>query len=313
MRPAPFRQLPGAAQPPAEAFLTEAADGVALRLALWRGDDARGTVLLFPGRTEYCEKYAPVAARLTAAGHAVLAIDWRGQGASERLIDDPRPGHVEDFAEYQRDVAALAAAARDLNLPRPWRLLAHSMGGTIGLRALTEGLEVTASAFSAPMWGIRLGSFLPEPVGARVAEGITLAIGRSGRGARPIPGASSVLDVPFNGNRLTSNIDEYTRFMREAANWPELALGPASYDWVHAAIEECRALAAIPADRLPSLPVLIAVAGEDHIVSPAAIHHRAEGWREARLLDLPDSRHEAMFEAPPIRERFLAAILEHFA
>ena len=95
----------------------------------------RGSVLLFPGRTEYVEKYAPVAHRLMAEGYDVLSIDWRGQGMSDRLQPNPRPGHIRDFADYQHDVVEMIVAAEQLDLPRPWHLLAHPMGGCIGLAA----------------------------------------------------------------------------------------------------------------------------------------------------------------------------------
>ncbi len=316
MREAPFRHLPGTAPAPAEGMFTTAGDGITLRLALWRPAPARrarasggGTVLLFPGRTEYCEKYAPVAARLTAAGHAVLAIDWRGQGDSDRLIPDPRPGHVGSFDDYQEDVAALVEAATALGLPQPWHLLAHSMGGCIGLRALMRGLPVASAAFSAPMWGIRFGR-LPPGMGDRVAIRVSEAAALSGRATHPVPAASNVLDVAFNQNHLTSDIDEYTRLMREAAAWPELALGPASYGWVRAAVAECRALAALPS---PRLPALIGLAGRDRVVLPVLIRTRAATWAGARLLELPESRHEAMFERPAIRETFFGAVLDLFA
>jgi lysophospholipase len=61
---------------------------------------------------------------------------------------------VDRFSDYQRDVQTLLAAAKSLDLPKPYFLLAHSMGGCIGLRALLQGLPVQAVSFSAPMWGI---------------------------------------------------------------------------------------------------------------------------------------------------------------
>lgn len=309
MEPAPFHQFPDDPLPAAEAFTTAAADGVRLRLALWRASSARGSVLLFPGRSEYLEKYAPVAARLTGEGLSVLGIDWRGQGASSRLLADPRPGHIGDFADYQRDVAAMVQAAEALALPRPWRLLAHSMGGCIGLRALTRGLPVETAAFSAPMWGIRIAS-LPPRLGTGVAEGLASAAGRAGRGGRTVPGASSVLDIAFSRNLLTGDVFQYTRFMREAVAWPELQLGPATWGWVGAAVAECRALTALPP---PPVPALISVSGRDAIVLSSAIRARAAAWPRARLLELPEARHEGLFEVPPVREALMAAIVERFA
>ena len=75
---------------------------------VWRGG-TRGTAVIFPGRTEYAEKYGPVAGELVARGFAVAVIDWRGQGLSDRHPRNAMLGHVHDFADYQRDVAALMA------------------------------------------------------------------------------------------------------------------------------------------------------------------------------------------------------------
>ena len=124
LSPAPFHRLPGDPPAAARAFFVNAADGKRLRLALWPASEpARGTLLLFPGRTEYLEKYHEAGADFAAAGWHVLGIDWRGQGLSDRLIADPRPGHVLDFAEYLQDVSALAGAAETLDLPRPCRVV----------------------------------------------------------------------------------------------------------------------------------------------------------------------------------------------
>ena len=112
-------------------------DGLRLRLGLWP-NGSKGTVLIFPGRTEYIEKYGGAAAALAQAGYSSLAIDWRGQGLSDRLLSDRLIGHVRRFSDYQRDVQTLMAAARALDLPKPYFLLAHSMGGCIALRALVQ-------------------------------------------------------------------------------------------------------------------------------------------------------------------------------
>lgn len=112
----------------------------------------------------------------------MLALDWRGQGMSDRLQDNTCPGHIGHFADYQRDVVELVVAAQELDLPRPWHLLAHSMGGAIGLAALQGGLPVASVVFSAPMWGINLRG-IPEPVALAMAAGLS----RLGRGGHPAP------------------------------------------------------------------------------------------------------------------------------
>ena len=84
-QPAPLNRLPGEAHSPGQAFFLRTEDGLRLRLGLWQPEgEATGTVLLFPGRTEYLEKYAPVAARL-AAEKGVLSTTL---SAMRRCVDE---------------------------------------------------------------------------------------------------------------------------------------------------------------------------------------------------------------------------------
>ncbi len=308
---APFRRLPGDPTPPADAFWTRADDGVTLRLAHWApARPGRGSVLLFPGRTEYIETYAGVAGVLADAGHHVLAIDWRGQGLSDRLLPDPRLGHVGQFDDYQRDVAQVVVAATERGLPRPWHLLAHSMGGCIGLAALHRDLPVESAAFSAPMWGINL-----RQVPHGMAVGMTYLAGRLGRGARPAPGSGSalgtyVLDECFSANLLTEDADEWCRMVRQAAAWPDLTLGGASFDWVGKALNECARLSRLES---PAVPALVSLGSAEKVVSATAIRDRVARWPTARLMEVEGARHEIMMCRPDRRAAFLSAALDLFS
>ncbi|MCB2131865.1 MAG: alpha/beta hydrolase, partial [Rhodobacteraceae bacterium] len=114
MEPAPFFADIAEAPAGGRTVWATAADGVRLRIGYWRGGETgerNGTVLIFPGRSEYIEKYGPALTRLTGAGHACLIIDWRGQGLSDRILADPMSGHVHEFVDYQTDVAALLQTA----------------------------------------------------------------------------------------------------------------------------------------------------------------------------------------------------------
>ncbi|WCR12553.1 alpha/beta hydrolase [Paracoccus stylophorae] len=295
---------------PADAFFVTAEDGVRLRLGLWRGDADRvaGTVLLFPGRTEYIEKYAPVAHRLNAEGYDVLAIDWRGQGMSDRLQDDPRPGHVRDFTDYQLDVVEMIVTATDLDLPQPWHLLAHSMGGCIGLAALHDDLPVASAVFSAPMWGINLRR-MPQ----RIALGLASLAARLGRAGRSAPGSGSgityLVDEAFGSNLLTNDVDNWCRLLREAASWPDLTIGGASYQWVSGALRECSRLAAMDS---PDLPVTVSLGTDENVVSHAAIRDRIDRWPGARLLEIEGARHEVLMDTPDLQQQFYDAALARF-
>lgn len=308
---APFHILPGGSDVRAETFWVGADDGIRLRLGLWRTsyEPAAGTILLFPGRTEYIEKYAPIAEILTSAGYVVLAIDWRGQGLSDRLQGDPRPGHVGAFGDYQRDVVEMVVAADDMELPQPWHLLAHSMGGAIGLAALDGGLPVRSAVFSAPMWNIAL-----HRTQRQMALGLSYLAGRVGRGGRSVPRSGSrstyLVDQAFQGNVLTPDVDEWCRLLREAHAWPDLTIGGASFDWLGKALHECARLSALPS---PEVPMTVIFGSDEKVVSTQAIHNRTQAWPGARILVVEGARHEVMMGTPDHRHQFLKAALQQFS
>ena len=67
---------------------------------------------------------------LRARGFAVATFDWRGQGLSDRALDDPRKGHVGDFSEYELDLEVFMNEVVLPDCPPPLFAIGHSMGGT---------------------------------------------------------------------------------------------------------------------------------------------------------------------------------------
>jgi len=293
--------------PGGHAWEVAAEDGTRLRIATWAAGD-RGTVLIFPGRNEHVEKYGRVARDLASRGWSSAAIDWRGQGHSDRAPGAGILGHVDSFADYQKDVAALLAAARDAGLPDPLHLLAHSMGGTIGLRALALGLPVRAAAFSAPMWGLSIAAWLRP-----FAHGLSAVGRRAGLGLREVPVGrreSYLAVTPFDANALTSDRATYDWMVAQALRDPRLALGRPTLQWLHGALAELAALRRLPP---PPVPVLVGLAAGETIVDNAAILRLARAWPGARIETYPGARHELLMERPAIRDRFLDALDETFA
>ncbi|MBR7891692.1 alpha/beta hydrolase [Burkholderia multivorans] len=148
------------AEPPADARTAPAphigrlrtADGLELASYRWPADARaaapRATVALLHGLAEHAGRYAPLAARLNAAGIALLAIDLRGHGRS--------PGKrawVARFDEYLDDADALVAEAARASTPL--FLMGHSMGGAIAAlyaieRAPARGRTLAGLVLSSP-------------------------------------------------------------------------------------------------------------------------------------------------------------------
>ncbi len=308
LTPAPFRADLAEGPAGASAFWIKAADGVRLRLAHYPASGpSKGTVLLFPGRTEYVEKYGRTAGELSAVGFDTLTIDWRGQGLSDRILSDPLVGHVTLFTDYQRDVAAMGMAAEALSLPQPYHMIAHSMGGCIGLRAVMDGLPVASCVFTGPMWGIQMS----RPI-RPAAWALGWGSGRIGLGHMYAPGtkpASYVVSEPFEANLLTCDAEMYAYMRRQVAEVPGLALGGPSLRWLHQSLQECRTLNRRPS---PDLPCLTFVGSNERIVDVARIRDRMARWPGGTLEIIEGGEHEVLMEGAKIRAKLMPKIIALF-
>jgi lysophospholipase len=264
------------------------------------GMPARGTVIVCNGRTEFIEKYFEVIAELQQRGFAVVTMDWRGQGLSGRMLPDRLKGHVDSLDDAVADLESLVGMARLKSLlPRPWVVLAHSMGGAIALRALqTRRLVAEGAVFCAPMWAI--AGVTPFQAGAvRFAAGI-------GFGAQWAPGRRGVAPgtEPFKGNPVTHDERRYRRNQELIAANPDLALGHPTLGWVAAALESIRAFARPGALQHLVLPVLVLSAGEEVLVDNRSHIDVAAILPAARRIEIPDARHEILMEVDTVRAVF---------
>jgi len=296
-QPAPF-YADLADAPPGAVVVWAQAGAARIRLASWRAGD-KGTVLLLPGRTECIEKYGRAAGDLVARGFSVITIDWRGQGLADRALSDRMMGHVGDFAEFQQDMDAMLAEAGRLGLPQPYYMIAHSMGGCIGLRALTRRLPIKAAAFSAPMWGIAMAAWL-RPV-ASVVSALAGPLGLVSRYAPSTSGQTYLLQVPFEGNVLTTDREMWDYMRHQVSEVPELALGGPSIGWLKAALRECAALSALPA---PRVPAICGLGTAEKVVDVPPVHLRMASWSNGQLDLYPGAEHEIMMEGAAMRKRF---------
>lgn len=281
------------------------ADGIRLRFARWpaRGV-AKGTVCVFTGRSEAIEKYFETIGELLARGFAVAAMDWRGQGHSQRLLADPVPGHVERYADYEQDLAAFMQGVVLPNCPRPYIGLAHSMGGTVLLRAARAGER----------WFDRLALLaalvdLPRRSVGGVLRMLIKAARRTGFGHSGVPGSNVDRSRAkgFPGNPLTTDPERYARNAALIAADPALVVGSPTFAWLDATFDAVREFRCAGYAARIIQPVLMVAAGGDTIVSTPAIKAFAARLPKGTLCVIEGARHEVLQEQGKYRAEFWEA------
>lgn len=276
-----------------------------LRTVRWilPAHDARGTVVLLQGRTEFVEKYLEVVGDLLARGFSVVTFDWRGQGLSSRALPDRLKGHVGDFSEFDADLHAVMERVVREHGTKPYYALAHSMGGNVLLRYLHDfPHEFERAVLTAPMLAIKTAPY-PGWFAKGVASSFTASGGRTSfvfGGAKIDPMAQV-----FATNGVTTDEPRFDRMMSYLKAEPRLALGSPTFGWLEAAYRSMLLVASEEFAHGIETPVLLIGAAHDQIVFPGADLLLIRRIKRGMYVMLK-AEHEILMERDEIRFAFWA-------
>ncbi|MBF0572516.1 MAG: alpha/beta hydrolase [Desulfamplus sp.] len=281
-------------------------------------DNCKGIILLLNGRTEFMEKYKSVASKLSSMGYHVMSLDWRGQGLSVRELPNQDKGYVKDFQLYINDLELffnLYVAPLSIKLKLPITILAHSMGGHITLKFLSQvyedknkidTLNIEKVILISPMIDI-----ITSPInkyfadiftnwGTRLLANIALNFKL---GASYIPGGKdySIENAKFENNPLTHDWDNFWLEHKEISKNRKLALGGVTWGWLKAAFDSIDALN--DKDILSKIRTAIWIlsAEKDRVVSNKAQKQICQNLPNGKFISIPNSRHEILFETEGIK------------
>ncbi len=281
-------------------------DGLKIRYARWKSASApiKGTILVLQGRAEYIEKYYETIEQLRSEGFEVVAFDWRGQGGSDRLLEDPRRGYVDTFDDY---VADLESVIDEVLLPdcrAPYYLLAHSTGGLVALTAAIKiRNKIRRMVLCSPFLGINSRGLPDSWVYFATGAMTALGLGESfvGRGGTPIE------NIPYAKNLVTSDTARFMRNRQFVEEHRSLSIGGPTANWVFAAGKAIEQVFDPDFYSRISIPALFVIAGSDQVVDPAAAEQLALRIRTASSLTISGAKHELFQEQNRYREQALAA------
>ena len=279
-------------------------ESLRLRWGRWNAAtaDVRGAIIYLSGRAEFLEKNKEAFAYLSRAGFAVYSFDWRGQGLSSRMLENPHKGYVRDFDDYLGDLQQFMERIFLPETPARRVMIGHSMGGHIGLRYLHDhGNIVDRAVLISPMFDINT-SPLPRCLVAKTGRTAV----RRGLGSRYLPGAGdyNVENKRFAGNRLTGDPERFMHEIREIQKNPNLALGGATYGWLAAAFDSIDTIHSPGYPEEVTTPILLASGKRDRVVCRKAHARICRRLQNCRLVPLREARHEILKETDAIQHQF---------
>tara|TARA_Y100000768_G_C23939363_1_gene664291 strand:+ start:15 stop:974 length:960 start_codon:yes stop_codon:yes gene_type:complete len=218
---APYLELDNYKAPEGiKSYFVNMDDGIKIRVCHWlqQKEKSIGTILLQQGHNEFIEKYYETIQEFIDRGYSVICFDWRGQGMSERMIDDINKSFINDFERHDKDLEKILVEIIDPFFSKPLIGIGHSMGGCLMLSAFKNHPDkFSHGILSAPMLGFKNEKFL------RAASSIMRVFMKDTDyliGSKPNMG----IETPFEENDLTTDRFRYKRTQKLVRKKPDIRL-----------------------------------------------------------------------------------------
>jgi len=268
-------------------------DGKRIRLILWKlfnDNEGSGTILIQQGHNEFIEKYYETIQEFIDRKYNVVAFDWRGQGMSERMIDDNRKQYIEDFNIHIDDLEFILDNVIFKNLNKPLIGIGHSMGGCIILSALKfHADKFDKIILSAPMLGFRsekLLMILIDIFYLFLPKSLFLP------GSKPNMGK----ETPFNENDLTTDEKRYKRTQKLVRLKKDIRLWGITVAWAKAVKNQFKIIRNEEWLKNIKSEILILNSINDRVVSSKHIIETAKKLRNKKIINFKNCEHEIFME-----------------
>lgn len=289
----------------------ESFDGAEIRYGYWPVEQAKGTVVILGGRTEFIEKYFEDMHEWQKRGYSVAAMDWRGQGLSHRLCagmgDDGWERHyLTSFDDLLLDLRIFfdRVAERE-GMTAPFMLMGHSQGSHSCLRFMHDYPDMIDRAILvAPMVDI------PLPGPDFLVLGLAKFMRLIGQAHRYVPGHQAFKTGRWGWRKKLTHDED--RFCDE--DWfihnkdRRLAVGGVTYGWLLAAKASIQKLNGVGYAEKIKTPILMVQAGEDQIVDNKRQSALAHRMKNTDFLRIEEAKHEILKEIDSVRNQVWNAI-----
>jgi lysophospholipase len=288
------------------------ADGARLRYGWAEPPDQRkGVVVFLPGFQATAEAVFETSRNLLDAGYAVWVLDRRGQGGSDRWLDNRQKSYSIGIEHDAHDVELFAHDIVHGRAGEPRFLAGESLGGHIGFRVLHDQPDLfQAAAFSSPSIAFHTGAFPEWLVHMVTRTSVALGFGK----AYAVGEHDWIFD-PDAGNAKDPAKNDRDRALMSQA-WflkdPALTSGGATNAFV-TALSRSSALER-SAGWLEAIktPVLIGEVEDDQIADAAVMVQACARLAGCRLMPFNATRHALFSDSDSARSVWIAALIAYF-
>lgn len=270
--------------------------------------NSQNILFVFPGKvaTQNWKKF--IAHKLASGGFDVWVLDFRGQGKSDRLVNNKQMVHINSFDDYIKDAEALVLNAEINSQNKKKFLYAHSMGGFVALSLIKKHQNIfEAAVLESPMITIctaPIPFFLAEPFAS-------LMVNVFGRGKNYCFDKSDydAQKETFEQNRNSREENIFNEYLYVPEADKEITpIGP-SWGWAYAALTATRKLK-VDLEKLHALKtsVFIGSAGDDRVLNIEFDTQVAQAYN-AKHQRYDDSWHSLLHDSLETREKFLSDCL----
>lgn len=288
----------------------ESNDKLKIRYGCFGKKDHEKILLLFPGRAECFEKYHDIIDYFIEKKYMVLSMDWRGQGGSQRELDDHDKGFVRSFSDYQKDLNKfLNDIVHSYSNEKEVYGIAHSMGGHNLMRYTIENKDsiIKKLVLVAPMLGI-----YTDPIPGFITKLVAEAGVKLGFGSNYLPGKGPYKRIEFEGNVLTSNFEKFSENLNFLDGNRELALGGPTYSWLYQAFLSMDFIKKnIFHAGKGNTNMKIIYGSEDKVILNNEIKN-AGNYLSHGAMEIKGAKHEIMVETKDKKDKFLNACCDFF-
>ena len=269
-------------------------DGIKIRLCFWQSipenKKTNGTILLQQGHNEFIEKYFEVIDEFLKRDFSVISFDWRGQGMSEKTLDNKNKAFIQDFSLHDSDLENIMKDIIEPFFPKPYIGVGHSMGGCLMLSAMHKHPDFFDKAIlSAPMLGFK-NEILLMPI-------ITIMSLFSKNDSYLLVSKPNMgKETPFEDNDVTTDKFRYERTQRLVRKAPNLRLWGVTISWARAVKNRLKSMRAKNWAEKIKTKVLIINNLNDQVVDPDKINIMSKRLSESSIIEFNSTKHEIFME-----------------